>query len=410
MKKLLFILTFLLISNFAISQGLFITGNVYVIMTSSVHIVIDRQAADGITRTGGGIINKDNNEANYVDWIIKNGAIGSYTVPWTTSAQYIPFTYAVTTPGSNDGRMLFSTWQVQTDNTTPVAIGATGWPTGVTNVLPDPLYAADRFYWIKYSGYGTKPVASLTFSYVDPTEYQAPNTIIETDLQAQYWDNTLATPGWVTPGTGSQASNYVNGVSSISFDSPWVLVSKKSFLPIEIDEFYAECSNSHVAIYWSTVSETNNDYFTLERSDNTTDWNYVTTVAGAGNSNETVYYSYIDEIMSNDVYYRLKQIDYDGKFSYTSMININCDNDAQEVLMYPNPIIDEFIISIKNLNCDTADINFYNNAGQLVYIKKLYDLTNNKKQTINMSSLAEGIYFVNFNCTKYFKTQKFLKN
>lgn len=406
MKKLLNILILLLITSVSFGQGLFVTGG-YVIMSNNVYVVIDRQASDGITRTGGGIINQDNKEGNYIDWIVKNGSTNNYTIPWTTSSQYIPFIYQITSSGTNDGRMLFSTWQTQSDNTTPIAVGATGWPTGVTNVNPDPLYAADRFWWIIYSGYSTKPQGSLTFSYVDPTEIQAPNTITETDLQAQYWNAQ-----WIGPPTGTDnpGSNYVDGVSSQSFDAPWVLVSKQSPLPVELLTFDGICDNGYIHLSWSTASETNNNYFTVQKSVDSYVWSDVTVINGNGNSNEILYYSYIDVYEFDQKYYRLKQNDYDGNYSYSGVLYIEgCDDSLPNVIMYPNPIIGEFIIDIRNVDCFDADIVFYNDVGQLIYQKKLMDLNTIKKHFIDLSLLSKGFYYVNFRCKGFNKTQKFLK-
>ena len=74
-------------ANSGFSQGLFLNGVILFTMKASVYLVINAQATTGIRETGttGGIINTDNNENNYVKWIIKNGAAGNYIIPWMTT-------------------------------------------------------------------------------------------------------------------------------------------------------------------------------------------------------------------------------------------------------------------------------------------------------------------------------------
>src|ERR1035437_6429327 len=156
MKRPIFFLAIFLLPAFLFGQGLIIKG-AYVQVKGGVHLIINRQANDGITRTSGGIINLDNYENNYLDWIIKNGAANDYVVPWmSTDLFYVPFTFHVGTSGTNDGRVLFSTWRTTALNT---ALGITGYPSGVTNMnsvstgADDSYFCTDRFWWVKYSGY-----------------------------------------------------------------------------------------------------------------------------------------------------------------------------------------------------------------------------------------------------------------
>ncbi len=87
----------------------------------------------------------------------------------------------------------------------------------------------------------------------------------------------------------------------------WVLVNKTTLLPIELLSFISVCEGDRVNLNWSTASETNNDYFTIERSKDTQTWEKVTTVQGAGNSNTILYYSAVDiQPYSDYTYYQLK--------------------------------------------------------------------------------------------------------
>lgn len=92
-------------------------------------------------------------------------------------------------------------------------------------------------------------------------------------------------------------------------------------LPVEIISFTATQSEHGVLIRWATATETNNDYFELQRSRDNTSWHQVARIKGYGNSMTPVNYQSTDTASVNGTnYYRLKQMDFDGKFSYSKTI------------------------------------------------------------------------------------------
>ncbi|PJF33793.1 MAG: hypothetical protein CUN57_01220, partial [Phototrophicales bacterium] len=99
-------------------------------------------------------------------------------------------------------------------------------------------------------------------------------------------------------------------------------------LPIDLVRFVAsKRDGGQVSLEWTTASEINNDYFTIERSFDGRNFESIGQVKGAGNSFEEINYSFVDEsiagISSNRiVYYRLKQTDYDGVFTYSDVISV----------------------------------------------------------------------------------------
>lgn len=97
------------------------------------------------------------------------------------------------------------------------------------------------------------------------------------------------------------------------------------FLPIELGSFTAEAIDNENLIKWLTITEKGNDYFTLERSTDGFVWYSVTTEEGAGNSTEPISYQYIDRAFTNGVinYYRLKQTNYNGEYSFSDVVTVN---------------------------------------------------------------------------------------
>ncbi|MFZ1686874.1 MAG: hypothetical protein WAU70_05620 [Flavobacteriales bacterium] len=99
-----------------------------------------------------------------------------------------------------------------------------------------------------------------------------------------------------------------------------ISVQDVTALPIELIDFRATCENDAVVLRWSTATETNNDHFTIERSGDGRAWEAIGSVAGAGNSQQTIQYSFTDpEIQSDTRYYRLMQTDFDGAHSFSTV-------------------------------------------------------------------------------------------
>jgi hypothetical protein len=95
-----------------------------------------------------------------------------------------------------------------------------------------------------------------------------------------------------------------------------------------------------VKAQWATTSETNNHSFTIEESVNGVDFQAVTQVAGAGNSEGKREYSSIFSplnTLTNGLYYRLKQTDFDGTFAYSHVVYLPSANPSREVMIFPNP-------------------------------------------------------------------------
>ncbi len=109
--------------------------------------------------------------------------------------------------------------------------------------------------------------------------------------------------------------------------------SEDNPLPIELLYFNAIKKDGQVNLEWATASETNNDYFTIERTTNFANIDVVATLPGAGNSSQTNYYSYADNSPEQGVnYYRLKQTDYDGSYEYSSWEAVDLSQNEQNSL------------------------------------------------------------------------------
>lgn len=108
-----------------------------------------------------------------------------------------------------------------------------------------------------------------------------------------------------------------------------VRVSAASALPIRLQQFEASYQNKEVQLRWSTLSEINNDYFEVEKSQNGVDFYSLASVKGAGHSDELRKYQYSDpESGQGHWYYRLKQVDWDGMFTYSDIVSVRIGDDT----------------------------------------------------------------------------------
>jgi hypothetical protein len=138
-------------------------------------------------------------------------------------------------------------------------------------------------------------------------------------------------------------------------------------LPVEIIDFYAENENGKTIINWITASEINNDYFVLYKSLDAENFNPISTIFGEGNSISLNYYSAIDEdYNAGAVYYKLKQVDFDGTATYSNTISIY--NDAKYSLKIQKAYFDDGNLNllIKHNSYEILEINVYSIEGKLI--------------------------------------------
>ena len=128
-------------------------------------------------------------------------------------------------------------------------------------------------------------------------------------------------------------------------------------------------SNNYNELYWETSSEPNNKYFNVERSADGFSFIKIGTINGNGNSTVSRAYSFTDRNpLAKRNYYRLKQVDYNGKFSYTKIISINKNSSLDNAVftVYPNPSSDFISVQINDMVKDDYDVTLYDMAGRLI--------------------------------------------
>jgi len=158
-------------------------------------------------------------------------------------------------------------------------------------------------------------------------------------------------------------------------------------IPVELVSFAASVVGTNVSLSWMTATELNNQGFEIERSIDESVWEKIGFVEGNGTSTLMNYYSYTDKSLKTGIYYyRLKQVDYDGTFEYSSIVEANVTVPIEYALQqnYPNPF-----------NPSTK-INFSLAADSRVMLK-IYDILGQEVSTLLSGELSAGEHQLDFN-------------
>lgn len=429
MKKYLYILSFLfatfLSSDFIYAQArLVFSSHTAYINTSGgsaatpIYLVIGNPANNAITggsAANGWIISEG--QYNYVSWL-NCAASTTYLIPFGYSnTDYLPFTLARDATGGASN-LIASTYYNSSSNMQN-GIGFPGATDGgavaaVTNINLSHTSGTDGYQYIidRFWTINTTAEAFLSFTYRGVENSMTPSG---SPIAIQHWTGSCWNDGnggacsptvFTYTATGSSGlttgDNTVTGLTTCNQFSPYVLSSSTNPLPIELLSFNAKCNNNDVTINWSTASETNNEYFTIERSNDGVTWVTLTTLPGAGNSNTTLYYSYTDNNpLPGTSYYRLKQTDFSGQSVAFDPVTVSCSEINSEntgiTLIYPNPAVNEVFVNINCLENSNGLLIVYNTIGQKIIEQQLTLLKGENIYTVDISGFAEGIYPITFN-------------
>lgn len=180
-------------------------------------------------------------------------------------------------------------------------------------------------------------------------------------------------------------------------------------LPIELLYFNAFRTNgSSVEIKWTTATEINNDYYTIEKSKDGISFSLVKIVDGAGNSlSANNYDSFDNEPYSGLSYYRLKQTDFDGNHSYSNTVTVDMGSTFSVLPVYPNPAENHINIPFNGQPGDEICIKIYDIFGHLILTEQKQKSSTDA--TINLDLLSVGTYNINITTKSYSNNQLFIK-
>lgn len=183
-------------------------------------------------------------------------------------------------------------------------------------------------------------------------------------------------------------------------------------LPLEFLEFKGSIVNDDGYLQWKTENENNTNEFIIERS---TDGRYYNAVGAvtAANSTGIHHYDFTDINMVSlgapVIYYRLKQTDIDGRYTYSNIVSLAVDNRKSFVMLYPNPVKDKINLTINVPQKEKLQWQLTDNAGRIVK-RGVYDLSpGSTAVSIDIPHLSPGIYFMQLKGTTLHQVRKLIK-
>ncbi len=377
-----------------------LNDNVFVVIANSGKVVLENSNPTALTTAGSGGNIISEGQTNQLIWNISNST-GLYTIPWTTkpvvqggNGVKIPLQMNLTSPGNVGGNFEFSTYETATDANTAYPT----YPSVITNLnggspfVDQSLMVVDRFWILNNSSYGTKPDASISFTYDDnANEIFGTNTITESNLQAQRWNISSLSWEGLLFGATNDVLNVTSGVnvSAIDFWPVWVLVDQTIPLPVNLIEQHIEAYDCANQISWTVNNELNVDYYSVFRSYDGESWTNIAMIDGSGTSSEVLNYNYRDESFSQNgiVYYQIKQVDIDGQFTTFNVLAVNSFCNSNEApIFYPNPT--NGALNVKATKSGTFKL--HDVSGRLVF-KTTFEIGTS---TINLPEFAVGSYMV----------------
>ena len=216
-------------------------------------------------------------------------------------------------------------------------------------------------------------------------------------------NNTLAS--WQSVGVHNDNTQYENdGVatavrSALTSFSHFGIGKMGSPLPVTLINFAAKAEHEKtVLLSWATIAEKNNDYFTIERSQDGEDFLDLARVEGAGSSTEMHKYQFIDEQPFSGIsYYRLRQTDFDGKSETFKTVSVTFNSKLvnTEVRISPNPFSESFTLQFECSEKEKITIMLFASNGAQVYTDKiLSEEGNNLYRFEAPSNFKPGTYFL----------------
>ncbi len=372
-------------------------------------LTMSNPLAAGITYGAGYILSETNVSVNpsIIKWKM-NTNTGAHVYPFGVAGVQIPFTFNKTTAGAAD--VSVSTRATATSDNTPWAgISDGGTVAAVSNMLSywggSAIASVIDRWWDIYASAATTADVTFTYRGIENTMTTNPTGAI----QAQHWNGSM----WNFPvgaGTGVTTGTGTCFMSGVSTFSPWILVSANAPLPIELFSFKAECHNHEVEINWTTSSEINNAYFTVQRSLDGTAFEDVTVLNGKGNSNMMVSYSYIDNNpYTGNSYYRLQQTDFNNKSTYSNIVANICNNEGFAIVnIYPDVENHTATLAFNTEAEGNYHLTIFDVLGNKISSKDLHANKGFNKMNLDFSSYSQALYFMVLSNDSKTITHKFI--
>jgi len=192
--------------------------------------------------------------------------------------------------------------------------------------------------------------------------------------------------------TGTSINSYNNAPAgsvclSITYPNATVVNCTNAVLPIQLNSFTGKLVGNKVLLTWSTSNEVNNKGFVIEKSLDGITFNQIGFVNADNATTSQHQYNYTDDYANNAAWYRLNQVDNDGKSSYSNAVRI-VSSSKDVILVYPNPTKNFVHIEGDKITC----VSISNTLGKVVMQKNFDGVS---ATTLNIATLTSGFYLLN---------------
>lgn len=195
---------------------------------------------------------------------------------------------------------------------------------------------------------------------------------------------------------GAAAANRFSMASADNWGVVSILITPTVALPGTWKSFTLNREGANVKATWVTASEINNDYFIVQRSKDGIQFTDISNVKGAGNTTYDTEYNSNDETdIYSSYYYRVKQVDYDGKYDYSEIEFLKGKKMEEPLLVYPTVVIDHVNFKMASISeQENYKIKTMDSSGKLIIEKNIQgsDLLNSSE--VNTTEYVSGTYFV----------------
>ena len=253
-------------------------------------------------------------------------------------------------------------------------------------------------------------VTGGTSSYITLHWFNADSSGITSDRIADLLVAHLKGGSWEPIAAAPKGTNAIRTTTLVADYSPFTFGTKSLDeihpLPVTFAAFTGRQAGNSIVLEWTTMSESDNDYFEIERSSDGINFVTIGYVEGAGNSNSRIDYSFNDNAPEQGrLYYRLSQVDFDGTREYAKIVTVlYAGYDFDQLTIVPNPTHGLFRINVGRGMAD-GTIRLISQSGTVVRVFEI----NGYEQSIDISDLKDGVYILQYICNSKVLQQKVVK-
>ncbi|MCW8804166.1 MAG: T9SS type A sorting domain-containing protein, partial [Ignavibacteriaceae bacterium] len=294
-------------------------------------------------------------------------------------------------------------------------VNSTNWPywsltpMGTINPITDPA-ATIKAYVEANSGSSTAYVyANESSSFTTGWHSWVPESNLLTDLQGSL------SQGWFACGMDSRdnsATYYIEFDGWAETNVPYLEVIYQYTVPVELTSFTANAVEDEVKLNWATATETNNQGFQVEKMNTAGTFEQIGYLAGFGTTTEPKAYSFTDSKLDAGTYsYRLKQIDFDGSYEYSDVVEVEVSIPAVYALEqnYPNPFNPSTTINYSIAEDGFVKLSVYNMLGEEVAtVVNTTQKAGKYEVNFNASKLSSGVYVYRIEATNFTASKKLM--